>query len=97
MKSIPIWPENWAIWHGNLGKSNLAWKSGLEIQANLAWKFRLICPGVMGQYGLENLGKSGMDIRAHLAGNPGQSGLEILSSWPGNSGQSGLKIWAIVA
>ena len=51
----------------------------------------------MGQYGLENLGKSGMDIRAHLAGNQGQSGLEILSSWPGNSGQSGLKMWAIVA
>ena len=24
LKSIPIWPENWAIWHGNLGKSNLA-------------------------------------------------------------------------
>ena len=97
LKSRPIWPENWVIWHGNIGKSNLAWKSGLEIQAYLAWKSRPIWPGFIGQYGQENPGNSDLGIRVNLAVNPGQYGLEILPILPGNPGQSGLKIWANVA
>ena len=85
LKSRPIWPDNWAIWHENLGKSNLAWKYGLEIQAHLAWSYRTIWPGKSGQIWPGYMGQFSPEIKDNMVWksrpigprNMGQCGREI--------------------
>ena len=99
--SGPFWPENskqsGLELQGNIAlKSRSIGQSCMKIWANLiwpgnmAWKFRPIWPGVIGQYGQENPGKSGLDIWANLV-------RKLRTIWSGNPGQLGLEIWAYVA
>ena len=80
LKYRPFWPKNLAIWHGNLDKSNLA------------WKFRPIWPGNLGQSGLELWDNMAWKILVNLAWISGPIWLEIQDNLAWKSCQAGLEI-----